>query len=84
MLNGLGMDLVCEERFRDAYMRYIGNSCGKGKMLLQKMNVFKRCSLRDRSNGGHDEEYQHATEYMENRLSGDGNEQVVRVFNSTC
>jgi hypothetical protein len=78
MLNELDMDLVLEERFVDAYKRYLEGR--EGKALMQRMKAAETFSLKERSNSDHDQkEYKNATKYLEDKFANRIGEKVVSL-----
>jgi hypothetical protein len=76
MLNDLGMDLVYEKRFCDAYKDYLEDH--EGRQLLQRMKAAEIFSLRERSSSEHDKrEYQHVVDFLADKFPDKPNEQVV-------
>lgn len=79
MLDELGMDLVYEERFCDAFKRYARSR--EGKNLMQRMRAAETFSLKERSNSDHDQrEYKHATKFLEEKFPDKIGEQIVSFF----
>jgi len=78
MLNELDMELIYEERFCDAYKRYLDSH--EGKQLMHRMKAAETFSMRDRSNSGNDEkEYKHASDFLEENFSGKLYEKVGTI-----
>lgn len=76
MLDDLGMDLVYEERFCDAYKRYLESR--ENKDLMKRMRAAEVFSLKQRSNSDHDQkEYQHAAKFLEENFPDKLGEEVV-------
>jgi single-stranded DNA-binding protein len=78
MLDELGMDLIYEERFCDAYKRYIQDP--ENQSTMKRMRAAEAFSLKERSNSDYDQrEYRQAAEFLEKEFKEKLGEQVVSM-----